>query len=322
MSLAESDEDEEEHTDKHPKMVTPTEQYLVTRFIVTFTHFLIFPLTHYRNRSISEQRFVLSQHNPDSDATPSTPSGTTDDVTKKRRAKLVYQKASIDEEPLVLDQSLHDLPPHQETSHEQLPGNQTQDQASQDHQQPDDVQASDYSDVRSPSFMSLQNEACTVQNAKQRKAIVLEQPLLEETGEKQETPLEETPLEETPSEVKEDDESSSRVKEETDAPSEVLHEKADDDKSNTPGETKEEDQSSHTKEESNATSELLQIPSTSQQYRSLSVPSCPPQLKSILRRTNAPKSLSLDIHNLDDVQDGSTKRPPLVHKMSVSYSYK
>lgn len=291
--------------------------------IVTFTtHFLIFALTHYRSRSISEQRFVLSQHNTDSDATPSLPSGTTDDITKKR-AKLVYQKASIDEEPLVLDQSLHDLPPHQETLHEQLPGDQTQDQASQeDHQKPDDVQASDYSDVRSPSFMSLQNETCTVQNAKQRKEIVLERPLMEETEEKQETPLEETPLEETPSEVKEDDDPSSHVKEETDAPSEVLHEETDDDKSKTPGETKEEEESSHTKEESNATSELLQIPSTSQQYRSLSVPSCPPQLKSILRRTNAPKSLSLDIHNLDDVQDGSSKRPPLVHKMSVSYSHK
>lgn len=279
---------------------------------------MIFALTHYRNESISEQQFVLSQPKPNSDATaPST----SDDITKKR-AKLVYQKESIDEEPIIVDQPSHDLPPHQETSHEQSPDNQAQDQASEDlvdHQKPDDLQASDYSDIRSPSFMSLQNESYIAKNAKQRKAAVLEQPVLEETEEMQETPLEEmkeTPLEE---EMKKDDDPSSHVKEETDAPSEVLHEKADDDKSKTPGDDKEEDQSGHTKEETNKTSELLQAPSTSQQYRSLSVPSCPPQLKSILRRSNAPKSLSLDIHNMDDVQDGSTKRPPLVHKMSVSY---
>ena len=285
---------------------------------------MIFALTHYRNESISEQKFVLSQPKPNSDATaPST----SDDITKKR-AKLVYQKESIDEEPILVDQPSHDLPPHQETSHEQSPDNQAQDQASE--QKPDDLQASDYSDIRSPSFMSIQNESYIAKNAKQRKAAVLEQPVLEETEEMQETPLEEmkeTPLEEmkeTPleEEMKKDDDPSSHVKEETDAPSEVLHEKADDDKSKTPGDDKEEDQSGHTKEETNKTSGLLQAPSTSQQYRSLSVPSCPPQLKSILRRSNAPKSLSLDIHNMDDVQDGSTKRPPLVHKMSVSYNYK
>ena len=39
MSLAESDEDEEQ-MDKYPKLVTPTEQSLYTRFIVTFIHFI------------------------------------------------------------------------------------------------------------------------------------------------------------------------------------------------------------------------------------------------------------------------------------------
>lgn len=39
MSLAESDEDEEQ-MDKYPKLVTPTEQFLYTRFIVTFIHFI------------------------------------------------------------------------------------------------------------------------------------------------------------------------------------------------------------------------------------------------------------------------------------------
>lgn len=243
----------------------------------------------------------------------------------------MYQKRSIDEEPISLDHLSHDLSPHQETSHEQLADNQTQDQASHDqashdqesqdlsldHQESDDLLAivSDYSDIRSPSFMSLQNEGFTVQSSKQRKAVVLEQPQLKEPEviEEFKTPLEE---------MKGDD-SSSHAKEETDAPSEALHKEVDDDKDKTPlGETKEEDASSHTKEETNAASEHLQIPSGSQQqYRSLSVPSCPPQLKSILRRTNAPKSLSLDIHNIDDMQDGSSRQPPLVHKLSVSYNY-
>ena len=123
-------------------------------------------------------------------------------------------------------------------------------------------------------------------------------------------------------EMKEDDESSSHVKEETDAPSEILHKEADVDKSKSPlGEIKEEGPSSDAKEETDAAPEFLRVPSTSQQQqRSMSVPSYPPQLKSILRRSNAPKSLSLDIHNMDDMEeDSNNKRPPLVHKMSVSY---
>lgn len=297
VSLAESDEDES--LDANPKLVTPTEQYVNTR-----------------SQSISEQRFALPQQKPDSDATPSGAT-TTDDITKKR-AKLVYQKISIDEEPISLDQSSHSLSTDHETSHEQFPDNQTQDQASHDQESQDmssdhqkDLQASDYSDIRSPSFMSLQNEGCVIQTAKQRKGVVLEQPIPEEII---------TPIEE----MKEGDEPSSHVKEETDAPSEVLHKEADDDSNKTPlGETKEEGSSSHTKEETNAAaSDLLQVPSSGQQqqYRSLSVPSCPPQLKSILRRSNAPKSLSLDIHNIDDVPDSSSDRPPLVHKMSVQFT--
>ena len=153
--------------------------------------------------------------------------------------------------------------------------------------------------------MSLQNEGLTVQASKQRKEVVLEQPVMEEAV----------------IEMKEYDESSSQVKEETDAPSEILHKEADADKSKTSlGEVKEEDLSSDAKEETDAAPEFLQVPSTSQQQqRSMSVPSYPPQLKSILRRSNAPKSLSLDIHNLDDMEED--KRPPLVHKMSVSYIY-
>lgn len=252
---------------------------------------------------------------------------------------------SIDEEPVSLDQSSHDLPSDQqtscdlpldqqasldkETSHDpssdqqashdlspgqqQFPGSQTtQDQTSNDqelqslsldHQKSQDQQAID---SRSPSFMSLQNEGLTVQASKQRKEVVLEQPLMEEAI----------------IEMKEDDESSSQVKEETDAPSEILHKEADVDKSKSPlGEVKEEDLSSDAKEETDAPSEFLRVPSSQQQQqRSLSVPSYPPQLKGILRRSNAPKSLSLDIHNMDDMEEGgNNKRPPLVHKMSVSY---
>ena len=349
-----------------------------------------------RNQSISEQRFSLSQQKPDSDATPS---GTTDNTTKKR-AKLVYQKMSIDEEPVSLDQSLHDLPPDQQTSHdpspdqqtshdlsdqqtshdlppdqqtshdlpldqqkshdpspdhqtshdplpdqqtsheqlplnqqtshdpspdqqishEQFPDGQTQDQISNDPESQDlslDHQKLQALDSRSPSFMSLQNEGLTVQSSKQRKAVVLEQPLLEEAKVIEESNI-------TLEEMKEADELSSQIKEETDAPPEILHKEADIEKSKTPlGEIKEEDPSSHGKEETDTASEFLRVPSTSQQQqRSMSVPSYPPQLKSILRRSNAPKSLSLDIHNMDDVdEDSSNKRPPLVHKMSVSYNY-
>ena len=163
--------------------------------------------------------------------------------------------------------------------------------------------------------MSLQNEGVKVQTSKQRKVTVLEQPLMEEAKVTEESKI-------TLEETREDgDDSSSQVKEETDTPSEVLHKEADVDKSKTSlGETKEEDPSSHAKEETDAAPEFLQVPSTSQQQRSMSVPSYPPQLKSILRRSNAPKSLSLDIHNMDNMdEDSSNRRPPLVHKMSVSY---
>ena len=51
------------------------------------------------------------------------------------------------------------------------------------------------------------------------------------------------------------------------------------------------------------------------QKRSLSVPSHPSQLKSILRK-NSPHSLSLDLHDGDRESVG--KRPPLQHKLSVS----
>lgn len=227
----------------------------------------------------------------------------------------MYQKASIDEEPHELS---HDPSPDQQTLHEQLSDNQTQDQESQDlssdkhksHElQPDDIRSPSFMSLQyESSFMPLQNESFAVQSKKQRKEVVLEQPLLKET---------ETPLEV----VKEDDGPSSHAEEETDAPSEALHEEIDVDKNKTPlGVTKEE--SSCTKEETISTSASLQIPSNNQQqYRSLSVPSCPPQLKSILRRSNAPKSLSLDIHNIEDEVDSSGKQSSLVHKLSVSYNY-
>ena len=122
--------------------------------------------------------------------------------------------------------------------------------------------------------------------------------------------------------MKEDNDPSDHGNEETDAPSDAIHEETSIDESKTqPGDIKLEDSSTHAKKGTSTAPELLQVPSTSQQQqqRSLSVPSYPPQLKSILRRSNAPKSLSLDIHNIEDV-DTSDKRPPLVHKMSVSYN--
>jgi len=238
------------------------------------------------------------------------PTNTTNNSVKKR-AKLVYQKVSIDEER---------ISDHQ-TSWEQFPDNQTQDQAlygeeshylSLDHQTSHDLQPSD---IRSPSFVSLDTN--TEHVTKQRKTIVLEKPVIQEpeTSEEAEAVVDKskTPLEE----IKEDH-LSDHPKEETDAASEVLYEEADVDKSKTSlGEIKEDDPSGHAKEETDKVPEVLQVSSTTGQQRSLSVPSYPPQLKSILRRSNAPKSLSLDIHNIDEVQD-SSKQPPLHHKMSVS----
>ena len=272
----------------------------------------------------------MSQQNPTSDAAPPEV-----DNMRKKRAKLVYQKASIDEESISQEQ--HDLSPDHQASHKQLPGNQdqTSHDLSTDHLRPHDIKPSD---TRSPSFVSLSNEGFTVRVAKQRKEVALEQPLLEESK----TPLQET-KEDDPSgkeeinaaseilqgevyvdqsktplgETKEDD-PSSNAKDETDAPSEILQEEVHVDQSKTT--TKEDDPSSTAKQKTNAASQFLQAPSgNQQQQRSLSVPSCPPQLKSILRRSNAPKSLSLDIHNLDD--HPSSKHPPLQHRASVSYNY-
>jgi len=54
------------------------------------------------------------------------------------------------------------------------------------------------------------------------------------------------------------------------------------------------------------------------QKRSMSVPSHPSQLKSILRK-NGPQSLSLDLNDGD--QESHRKHPPLQHKLSVSIIY-
>ena len=274
-------------------------------------------LIHCRCQSISEQRFVLRQQNPDSDATPSGAT-TSNDVTKKQ-AKLVYQETLIDKEPISRTQLSHSLSTDHETLHEQLRDNQTQDQASHDQESQDmlpdhqkDLQASDYSDIRSPSFMLLWNGGCLIQTTKQSKGVVFEQPIPEEII---------TPIEE----MKEGDEPSSHIKEETDAPSEVLHKEADDGSKKTLlGETEEEGSSSDTKDETNAAaSELLQVSSNGQQkqYRSLSIPSCPPQVKSISHSSNAQNSASLHIHNVDDVPDSSSNQSPLIHKISVSCNY-
>ena len=361
MSLAESDDDEDDAT-KHPKVVTPSEQSLYARFITASTFaFVLTQHYHCRNQSISEQRFSLSQQEPD---TNTTASGTTDNATTdstdgadvtddaaKKRAKLVYQKQSIDESTSP-DRSSHDPSPDrqqashdpsldqqqashnpspdqqeashdpspdpqtslgsqdQQTSREQLPSSQTQYQTSTedtstDHEKLHDLQPLD---ARSPSFMSLQNEGCTVQTTKQRKSAVLEQPAVEEIRIAEESNIK----------MKEDNAPSNHGNEETDAPSDALHEEVNIDDSKTqPGDVKVEDSSTQAKKGTDTAPGLLQVPSTSQQQRSMSVPSYPPQLKSILRRSNAPKSLSLDIHNIED-EDTSDKQLPLVHKMSVS----
>lgn len=301
MSQADSDDDHDdsEITKLHPKVVRPCDQY--ERFTVTLCFLFIaqhYYYYHCRNQSITEQKFVLVQQQPSPSLEESIQSAGIDDTTsaddttasaditdgsKKKRAKLVYQKASIDEEP------------DQQTTDEQFPGDQTPDQGThdQDHHKPLDLQPSD---IRSPSFLSLGPE---IHIAKQRKSAVVDQPSFDRTG-----ITEEAHVEKSNAPLGED--SSSQVKKEPDPLSDVK----------TPsGETKEEESTSQAKGQ---TSDFLQVPpSNQQQQRSFSVPSCPPQLKSILRRSKAPKSLSLDIHNVNEDQR-SDGQPQPVHRQSVS----
>ena len=113
----------------------------------------------------------------------------------------------------------------------------------------------------------------------------------------EQTTVEEIKFAEESIKMQEHNDPSDHGNEETNAPSESK---------NQTGDIQVEDSSTRAKKETN------------QQQHSMSVPSYPPQLKSILQRSNAPKSLSLGIHDIDE--DTSDKETPLAHKMSVSYN--
>ncbi|XP_065909190.1 uncharacterized protein [Dysidea avara] len=132
-------------------------------------------------------------------------------------------------------------------------------------------------DPRSPSFVSLNNTGNTG-GVKQRRTAVLVQP----TNISELSP----PEEHTEDEMV--DKSATDNNEEGRSPSEGA-----------------------IKDETDTTS--VGVP----QKRSLSVPSHPSQLKSILRK-NSPHSLSLDLHDGDRESVG--KRPPLQHKLSVQFT--